>query len=984
MKLVKIEAHGFKSFADPISLKFTGGVAGIVGPNGSGKSNINDAIKWVLGEQSFRELRGDSMEDVIFAGSKTSPAMNKAVVSLIFDNREGLSSLEGDFIKVTRIMERGKGSTYLINDLPSRQKDIKALAMETGIGKSSLAIISQGTVSDIAEATDEQRRLIFEEAAGVSKYKFRKTEAQRKLESVSISLGKINTSVSELERQVLPLQKQAKKAIIFKQKSEELKNVEIALLAHEINRLEQEQKRLSDELSGVQETDVRYSQRIEELSVNISKDLNNQSILQTEIQKLSGEKSAIQDQIREYELIEAKEQQRQQMILSGQIKADSKDLIENLKDSLQKLQHKINYLKNEENQINEKINNTKEQIKALNNQINAIELEYNDKQNKKIKLESRLEFIKDQKESKNSLFKGTKTIVDNKNLFKGYKGLVSDLINVKAEYTLAIKTILNNATQHIVVDKSETAVNAVNFLKQNKGGRATFIPLNTIKAKSVRDDHVLVLQGQNGFVGIASDLVETDKQFNVLKEFLLGNIIVANNIDSANNIARILDRKYMVVTLDGDIIRVGGVVVGGEKDTSITDSLLGLDDKIKEIEEFLPKLNEFLQKSRTELLNLKDQRASRYEMYSELEKIIVSVVKQKNDAQTQFMENKLRLENLTQDEVVDIEAKTTTLGENLEVLTSRLRSNEVELKAKLERLKIIQMNINTYQIDKNEMEKELNSLRNQFNKQNRQFESNKFYLGEYRARLLNYYSLTLDFALENYHLDLPVSDAKEFVERLKKEIKELGSVNLDSIEQLKEVEGRYNELKAQQNEIEEAKSTIESAIAEMDKIIVSRMSNIVNDVNEEFNNVFTSMFGGGSAHIKFNDKNNILESGISIQAQPPGKSVKNLRLFSGGEKSLIAISLLFGILKARPLPLCILDEVEAALDEANVVRYAEYLQSLKNKTQFLVITHRHGTMSRMDDLFGATMQKRGITSFFSIQLSEAKKMIDDEHQSQNF
>ncbi|TNK84820.1 AAA family ATPase, partial [Mycoplasmopsis pullorum] len=364
MKLIKIEAHGFKSFADPISLKFTGGVAGIVGPNGSGKSNINDAIKWVLGEQSFRELRGDSMEDVIFAGSKTSPAMNKAVVSLIFDNREGLSSLEGDFIKVTRIMERGKGSTYLINDLPSRQKDIKALAMETGIGKSSLAIISQGTVSDIAEATDEQRRLIFEEAAGVSKYKFRKTEAQRKLESVSISLGKINTSVSELERQVLPLQKQAQKAMIFKQKSEELKNVEIALLAHEINRLEQEQKHLSNELSGVQETDVRYSQRIEELSVNISKDLNNQSILQTEIQKLSGEKSAIQDQIREYELIEAKEQQRQQMILSGQIKADSKDLIENLKDSLQKLQHKINYLKNEENQINEKIHNTKAQIKA--------------------------------------------------------------------------------------------------------------------------------------------------------------------------------------------------------------------------------------------------------------------------------------------------------------------------------------------------------------------------------------------------------------------------------------------------------------------------------------------------------------------------------------------------------------------------------------------------------------------------------------------
>lgn len=974
MKLIKVEAYGFKSFADPITLSFDGGVAGIVGPNGSGKSNINDAIKWVLGEQSSKELRGDSMSDVIFAGSKTVPAMDKATVTLTFDNRMKLSSYDSDYVSITRSVERGKGSTYYINGLVSKQKEIKSLAMETGIGKSSLAIISQGTVSDIAEATDEQRRAIFEEAAGVSKYKFKKQESLRKLEKVSETLNVISAKVFELEKQLSPLKKQAEKAKIYLEKSEALKNVEVALISHEIVNFSKEFTQLEKDLEGVKETKQEFNERIESMDTNINQFLQAKEELRKEISRLSGTQKAMLERINDLKLIENKEKQRQELIVKGELKVNIAEQISTLKNFLEETKHKINYFESERNQTEEKLNEYESQITSLNDQINSKQVLFQNLSSKKTRLETQLSILEKQKETRSNIYKGPKTILENQLYFKGVKGIVADLIKVKDEYANAIEAILSSTLQNVVVDKSQTAVECINFLKNNNGGRATFIPLNVISPKFIRDDHLLAVQTQKGFIDVAANLVETKAQFSILKDFLLGNILVTDTIESANKLADILNRKYMIVSLDGDIIRAGGVLYGGQKNSD-HNSLLKIDSQIEEVKKLIPDATLMLKQIESEIVKLKSSRSELYNYVAELQKNKSQILERKNNANNEFNAAKLKLQNISSEEI-KLSESISRNSENLEILVSKEMAISAELRAKSNRYQEIESDIVSIQISKNDLEKSLRELNKKFNDKSLRFDRLAMILKENQNRLAHFYKITLENALENFTLNLEVEEARKFVNNTREEIEKLGNINLDSIEQFKQVEERYNNINSNKIELEEAKKTMEEAIAQMDKIIISRLSNIVYDVNDEFNNVFRTMFGGGSANIYFTDKNNILESGIAIKAQPPGKSVKNLKLFSGGEKSLIAISLLFGILKARPLPLCILDEVEAALDEANVVRYAEYLQALKSKTQFLVITHRHGTMSRMDTLFGATMQKRGVTSFFGLQLEQAKEILN--------
>lgn len=974
MKLTKIEAHGFKSFADPITLKFDGGVTGIIGPNGSGKSNINDAIKWVLGEQSSKELRGDNMSDVIFAGSKTAQQMNRAQVSLTFDNTVGnSSSFPSEEITITRVLERGKGSEYYINGELSRQKNIKSLAMETGIGKSSLAIISQGTVANIAESTDEQRRAIFEEAAGVSKYKFRKLEALRKLDKTTEALDKVQTIVNELEKQMIPLQKQAEKAKEYISKSEQLKDVEIALLAHEINYYGNEFSRLSKELEGVAETQQDYNAKIDDFTSKIIKNTLHRDELQKEISVLLGKSKAIADRLKDLEIIANKEAHRQELIASGEIQASTTEQVKIIKELLEQLKHKINYFIGEEEKLKKSIATKEAEIENLNNKVNQETIILNDRQTKKIKLEAKLQLLLEQKESRSNLFRGTKVILDNKAGFKGLQGIVADIIKVKPEYIVAIETILANATQHIVVDNSDVAVKAVNFLKSNKAGRATFIPLNSIRPKEIRDDHMLVIQSHQGFVGIASNLVESNQKYEVLKQFLLGNIIVVETIEDANKLGRVLSNRYMIVTLDGDVIRVGGVIVGGTNERS--QNFFGIDEQIKEIQNLLPGVNSLLKSCDDKIYDLKVERGNIYQIASEWQKDLTSLVEKRVFDQNKFAELNIKIQSITKEEI-NISEKASTMIENVEILQSEFRSISSQLRAKDQILNSLNSEINHSQLAKTDLEKTLRDLNNSFNKKISAHERAKIYFNQFKERLTVHYKLTVETAQENYKLSIPLEEAREFVDTTKDEIKALGNVNLESIAQLEEVESRFNNFVSNRDELLQAKQTVLSAIAEMDKIIITRITNIVEDVDKEIDLVFKTMFGGGMAHIAFVDPENILESGIKIEAQPPGKSVKNLKLFSGGEKSIIAISLLFGILKARPLPLCILDEVEAALDEANVVRFAEYLQTLKSKTQFVVITHRHGSMSRMDSLFGATMQKRGITSFFSIELKQAKEYVE--------
>ncbi|EIE41961.1 chromosomal segregation and condensation complex, SMC protein [Mycoplasmopsis canis UFG1] len=977
MKLIKLEAHGFKSFADPVVLRFNGGVAGIVGPNGSGKSNINDAIRWVLGEQSSKELRGDSMEDVIFAGSKTVQPMNRAQVTLTFDNRDRLSSIDADYISISRVLERGKGiNDYFINGEKSRHKDIKTIAMETGIGKSSLAIISQGTVSDIAQSSDEDRRMIFEEAAGVSKYKFRKLEATRKLDSAEQTLKIVDAKITELEKRLEVLKKQAEKAYKYKEKSEMLKSIEVGYLAYNIDKNSELEEKLSKELEGVNETEESYKKDIQTIESHIDNKLELLKEVNKSIAENSGKKTTLEVRINSLEKAIAELRIRRSITAEGGGSISDEERMKAIISEVNSLEITLKQLKSSYDELFKNKHESQEKINTITNDINSLNIKLQQVNDDESQAKIQLNILSDLKRNRTNLFLGTKTILDNKTIFKGFKGIVADLIKTPNEYLVALETILKNAAQHIVVDHSDTAVKAINFLKKNNGGRATFIPLSTIQAKFVRDDYLFAIRNHPGFVGIASELVSVEDDFRKLSEFLLGNVIVVSDIKTANEISTIMEKKYMVVTLEGDIIRVGGVMVGGTAESS--ENVLGMDDKIEKLKNLLPGFAAIKEKLRSQVEIKKDELRKEENSQKHIEvqlgslnATIASEEKRSNELKANITVNNLENNSDEFKNLNDAELQISELNKELSILVFNINTaidEKNSLEADIESLR-------KKNIENNKM---LNSLLSSFKEKNTILTKALSELELDRERLNAHYGMTLEYAKENFKLEMSPQLAAENVRDLRIEISELGNVNIDSIEEYEEVLARYTEDVSNRDEVIEAKNICIAAINEMDKKIVTRLSNIVNDVNQEMHKVFSSMFGGGTAKVEFVDPNNILESGISIYAQPPGKTVKNLKLFSGGEKALIAISLLFAILRARPLPLCILDEVEAALDEANVVRYAEYLQELKEKTQFLVITHRTGTMTRVDALFGATMQKRGVTNFFSVELEEAKKLIEQD------
>ncbi|WP_373436580.1 AAA family ATPase [Metamycoplasma equirhinis] len=973
MKLIQVEAHGFKSFADKVALKFDGGVVAIIGPNGSGKSNINDAIRWVLGETSSKVLRGDNMEDVIFSGSKTEKEMNRAEVILTFDNRDRTCDIPHDYFTISRVLTRGKGSNeYYINGEVARQRDIKEIAMQSGISKSSLAIIGQGTISDIAEATPERRREIFEEASGTSMYRTRKIEAQRKLERTQEALDQIVVLVDELERQLKPLQRQAEKAKIYKQKTEQLKDVEVTLLVHDfmhysqrLNELEQEAREYNIQREDLENRLKSYKQ------ISDQKSLNNQS-LEASIEKLRKRLDEINSEITNLEVRSARDSKRREMMINGEIEATPKEQAEALKLELNTIHTQIEGYK-------DFIDKKKNEIEILQNStvsratvISGIKRDIYNETEKLNKIKSKLDVILEMKSNKTNLAKGTKHIVENAHLFKGYKALVSEIISVPDRYAQAIETVLAGAIQHIVVDNSETAVKAINFLKDNNGGRATFIPLASIKEKSVYEQHIVVAQTQKGFLGIASEVVSTDQEFIVLKRFLLGNILVCDTIENANKLSQLLEKRYMVVTLEGDIIRVGGVMSGGQSNQNV--SIFGVEEQVQQLEKLLPVFEANISKYNSELLKHEHEQEKEIALLSNYSLEKSNYQKDYDLATEKFDELRVKYESISKDiyesgTIVNIAREIQKLNIERSDLQALLTSqNDLFLSSRKEFYSL------TSKI--NETNAELNSLISSNSEKISEKAKAETIISQAKQRLSEQYNMLFETAQQLYNPEIDFEVARKLVNNLKQDIRELGHVNLDSIAQLEEVETRYNDVKKQEEEISSAKATIEEAIIEMDKIIVEKITNTVNLVNNEFKFVFSKMFGGGMAEIRYTDPDNILESGIDVIAQPPGKSIKNLKLFSGGEKALIAISLLFSILKAKPLPLCILDEVEAALDEANVIRFAEFLQNLKEDTQFIVITHRQGTMERVDKLYGATMQKRGVTTFFSVSLTDAKKLID--------
>ena len=970
MKLIKVVAKGFKSFADKTTITFDGGIVGIVGPNGSGKSNINDAIKWVLGEQSIKSLRGDSTDDIIFSGSKTVPAMNKAEVSLTFDNSEGRISMPHKIFTISRVVERGiSGNKYYINGTPARLKEIKEVAMESGIGKSSLAIISQGTISDIAEASPEERRGIFEEAAGISKYKTRKKEALRKLEKTSDALEKVKTVVYELEKQLAPLKRQADKAKIYLSKKDKLKNVELGLIAEDAKFFIGKLEELNVELEEVVSTKEHLKSRIDASDNELEEKTSHKLSLENQVHKLNGKFQEISDKLRTIELSSSQASQRRQMIIDGQIKNSSADRLLAMKEELQELSNKVSKYSLWEEKSASDVLYKRESVSKMQQKISSANLVIESSKRESLQAKTRISIFKDHRDNKSNLFKGTKTIIENKSLFPGFEGIVSDLIKVKDKYQVAIETILANALQHIVVSSSSDAVRAVNFLKANKGGRATFIPLDVIKPKGINENFTSVLHSQNGFIDMASDLISSRPKYEILFKFLLGNVVVTETIEDANNISRLLRSYVMVVSLNGDIVRPGGVISGGE--SSKTRELLGIDKKIEFLESRIPLLENVISIKSTEANRLSNAISEDQALIAELNIETAKVREKKYIIERQFRDLKSQFES-------ESDQKLELLENNLEsedFLESEKSSIKAELTSKRESIISINKELSILTITKAELEKSLRNIIEDSSEKMTLKNQAEFILNSHKERISSEYEMTLEMAMNEHGLEIDREDARKIVSKLRTEIKQLGFVNVESIEDYQEIKDRHGNIKSSEEELVTAQETILSAIGEMDKIIILRLDETVKDVNKEMNTIFRTMFGGGMAEVKYTDSSNLLETGIVVIAQPPGKTVKNLKLFSGGEKAIVAITLLFAILKSKPLPLCILDEVEAALDDANVIRYADYLQELKHQTQFIVVTHRSGTMARVDHLFGATMQTRGVTTFFSARLADAKKLI---------
>ncbi|WP_261368942.1 hypothetical protein [Mycoplasma struthionis] len=687
----------------------------------------------------------------------------------------------------------------------------------------------------------------------------------------------------------------------------------------------------------------------------------------------------IKEKIQKLQVRIASDTARREMLINGELNATPKEKEEAIKQELNSLNSVIvkyeEYLNNNKKVIEEK----KAEGQGITDLIRKKESLKNEKYSKLQKAKATLETLQNMKNNKTDLANGTKHIVENTHLFPGFKSIVSNLINVEDKYARAIETVLNSALQHIVVDKPETAVKAINFLKDNHAGRATFIPLSSITPRYINEQHKVVAQTQKGFLGVASDLVKMEAEFSVLNKFLLGNILVTDTIESASRLSQLLEKRYLIVSLDGDLVRVGGVMSGGQ--ATERPSVLKLDTQIKSIEDTIPNLEKEVNELSLELRDLNSKRdfiissSGSLQVESSKTQGKLDIVKDK------FLDLKNKLEEIT-----DAEFETQTV-KNAAVEIQELELENSNLTVEKNSIADSLMQARNENQDETRKLMDLTSQQNNYLSENgiilKNIAKAESVINLTKQRLSEQYNMLIESAQKVYNPEIDFEVARKLVNSLKEDIKELGHVDLNSINDFEEVQKRYEQIESQQNEIIEAKKTIEEAIENLDQIIIERITNTVSLVNAEFKHVFSKMFGGGMAEIRFTEPDNILESGIDVVAQPPGKSVRNLKLFSGGEKALIAISLLFSILKAKPLPLCILDEVEAALDEANVIRFAEFLQVLKADTQFLVITHRQGTMERVDKLYGATMQKRGVTTFFAVNLSEAKELVDEHGNAKN-
>ena len=981
MYLKEIVTNGFKSFADKMEIKLDDSITCIVGPNGSGKSNVVDAVRWVLGEQSVKNLRGEgSMSDVIFAGSDSRKPKNQASVELIFDNSDHYLNIDYNEVSIKRRIYRSGENEYFLNNNKCRLKDITDLFLDSGVSKESFNIISQGEVARILSESKDDRRLVFEEAAGILKYKKRKEEALRKLAKTNEAMARVEDIISELEMQVNPLKEQSKKALQYKNTKEALEKLEIALIAYDIYNLSSEEEILKEKKDNL----------IKEITtIKSQSNLDSSSTLKNKTDLLTKEKDL---EFVQKELLNITES-------LGSLNLDLNLLKENRKNKNQtdreatlrtlyetkvNLNKEIELLEEEIKITDEEILNINKDLEAHQNNLNNLKIRLKDyeqtysKQDRDIlSTKHKIELLKLEAERGSALPDAVKKIL-NTDTLRGIYDIIGNVISTKEEYTRCLDVAISSSKNFIITKDEETAKEAVRYLKHNNLGRATFFPLDVIKKRYVDKESMNLLNNQDGYVGVLADLVTTDEKYKNIIYNQLGLVLIATDLDTATIISKKINRRYKVVTLAGDVINVGGSLTGGSnyKGRSrviINQEITNLTNLVTSLTETNKRIVLDINDTRSDMKKLEDKV---YEFEKNL-KLLTEGNDQKNNS---LKDKKKDLESILKN-IANYEGSTEEFDDKEITLLEQI-SKSSAYKEKLElKLTTLKKEIGLLKEKIDEEESNSRYQNNLVRKKEEEKASLEIKLSRIDVKLdtllntLNSeYAITYEKARESYSLDEEVEEARYKVNNYKAVIKSLGMVNLAAIEEYERVSTRYEFLLHQKEDLEKAEATLMEIMREMDEVMKSEFLKTFEQIRSEFKQVFKELFHGGHADLKLTD-DDILTTGIEITACPPGKKLTTISLLSGGEKTLTAISLLFAIINIRTIPFCIFDEVEAALDEANVIEFGNYLANYKNKTQFLIITHKKKTMEFADTLYGITMQESGVSKLVSVKLTGHEELI---------
>ena len=1006
MYLRALEIQGFKSFPDKTRLTFEKDITAIVGPNGSGKSNISDAILWVMGEQRTKALRGSKMEDVIFGGTEKRGKLGYAQVSLIIDNSARIFDSDSGEVMLTRRYYRSGESEYFINRESVRLKDINSLLMDTGLGRDGYSIIGQGRIAEIVSTKSTDRREVFEEAAGISRFRYRKEEAERKLERTEENLLRINDKIEELEMQVGPLKEQSETARRYLVLRDELKGREVSVWMATLEKLHAQSESVNLEYEQVTKNleNVRASLEALYASSGSITERMHQKDVETEQarERLSAQESAASACESAAAVIRANVQNTRESsarLMEDMQRQESRarelrDQIEENEGRIAAIDAELKTAEEREKQTGNVIDGCRLKLQSRENMLNDLTERTNRLSVELRSTESRIAMLEEMEKSYEGYSGAVRSVMREaeRGALRGIHGPAANLVRAERECALAIETALGAAAQHIIVDTQDDGKNAIEFLKRRDAGRATFLPIDTIRGSVMRDAPV----NDPGFVGVAFDLVSFDEKYKGIFENLLGRTVVAESLSDAVRMARASGNRLRIVTLDGQIINAGGSMTGGSSGKNS-----GILSRANELEGLRKRRDTASEKLRGSAAELERAKANLANVRFQLDSALAEQAEQRSarssrEAERRTTENAVsQLSALLDALRGDSEQRRHAAEESekqIAAMNEKLAEKEKEREAIEEKIAAIRAEIAQITSGRLELEGKRTRAEKQTQERNAEIialerQSAKIEQKKLSADMEE--KQILDKLWDNYELSFteagalrkPIeSMAKEnrLIADLRREISSLGTPNLGAIEEYKRVSERYEFLSTQRDDVEKAKGELLGIIrditGEMESVFLDRF----HAIDDAFRTTFRELFGGGKASLELEDENDVLSCGIEIKVQPPGKAITTISLLSGGEMAFVAIALYFAILKVRPTPFCVMDEIEAALDEANVNRYADYMRRMADKTQFLVITHRRGTMEAADMLYGVTMQEKGVSSVIELDLESAQKTIEED------